>query len=168
MLVGSFSGSAAVLTGAAGATLGASALAAGADVDAAGAAATGSFFGSLAHAASKLTNTMPIMSFFMMFPFAGFKLRIRSPDRFACIAALRKHMLLDAAVAGHGRQYTTIARLTGKQDELAVGRKAGFFLPSAFGEQGNLPGLEVLHGDMEPAIEEMCKHKTLAVRAVPR
>src|SRR3989338_2478082 len=167
MLVGSFSGSTAALAGAAGATLGASASAlvtgAGADTS-----ATVSFFGSLAQAASKLTNTTPIMSFFMMFPFAGFKLRIRSPHWFACIAALRKHMLLDTTITGHSRQYTTTAPLTGKQDELAVGCKAGFLLPATFGEKRHLPGLKVLQGDIEPAIPEMGKYEILAVRAVPR
>src|SRR4030065_1947815 len=104
MLVGSFSGSTSALTGAAEATLGASpSLVAGAGAGAgagvgAGAdtSATGSFFGSLAQAASKLTNTILIMNFFMMFPLAKFKLRVRPPHWFACIAALRKHMLLDA------------------------------------------------------------------------
>src|ERR1035437_2714095 len=91
-----------------------------------------------------------------------------SPHRFARIAALRKHMLLDATIAGHGRQYTTTACITGEQDKLAVGCKAGLFLPSTLGEHLHLSRLEVLHRNVKSATAQMREYKGFAIRVVTR
>src|SRR3989304_609330 len=90
------------------------------------------------------------------------------PHRFACIAALREHTPLATPVAGHGRQYTTFARLTGKHDQLAVGCEAGPFFPTAFGEDFHLPGLKILYGNVKLATDEMSEYETFAVRTVAR
>src|ERR1039458_1446847 len=91
-----------------------------------------------------------------------------SPHRFTCVSGLCKHMLLHTTIAGHGRQYTTIARLAGKQDEFPVRCKTGVFLPPACGEDIHLPGLKILRGDLELAIDEMGEHKTFAIRIITR
>src|SRR5450759_1572405 len=77
-------------------------------------------------------------------------------------------MLLHATIAGHGRQYTTTARLAGKQDEFPVRCKTGFFLPPACGENFHLPVLKILRGDIELAITEMRVDKTFAIGTVTR
>ncbi|MEI6389374.1 MAG: hypothetical protein WCQ50_22435, partial [Spirochaetota bacterium] len=75
-------------------------------------------------------------------------------------------MLFDSTVAGHSRQYTTTARFAGKQDEFTIGRKAGFFLPTALSECFNLPGLKILHGDRKSPANQVRKDKGLSIRTV--
>src|SRR5665647_1468973 len=101
MLAGSFRGSTSTTGAGAGAGAGASTTGAGAG------AASGSFGFSLAQATSKFASTILIKSFFMVFLLYSSKLKMWPPHRFAGIAALREHMLLHTAIAGHGRQYTT-------------------------------------------------------------
>src|SRR5512135_1059649 len=80
---------------------------------------TASFGFSVAQAASRLTNTILRISFFIVISiYLLFK--ERSPDRLAYITALSNHLLLHSAIAGYSRQYTTTLRLGREQDQLAV------------------------------------------------